>query len=581
MRTPAFRIALLIGVAAVATFRCWGGPLLPPETPEPVRSVRWVSTHAVAGVAADGDRIHLATRGALMILREGQPPERVWAPEAEWRGVTPHAAVGVTAFARWTGDGWQVRSLPAGTESYCVAETVGGTWVGHSRGASYYTSNGGEVQLPDDIGPVRALVSMDAGTWCLGEKEWVLASTAGAASARVTPPAGLVGPWQACAWQDRLCVSGSGEDGAVRLATLNGSRWKVLPTLPDAVIGRAAIAADGVDLLLAAPGSGLWRWRGAWTRVAAPPPNAEDFSSVAASPHGVLVGTWAHGAWCWRDGRWTRLAAGGELPAGNVQSLAEWSGALWLATFDQGLWRKDGHGWKRFGKSDGLSSDAPRSLGSADGRLLVRHAGGEIDSFDGRTWSRDVLKWKVPRAWAASLTPQGLLGGWGTIARLDSGGWSQELLPEPLHAETITATAAVPDGWLVGTAKSGVWRVTGSHAVPLAGMADAWTTALAERDGAVLAGTFSGEVAFWPSGPGKSPAPITAKLPSSVTAACLSPGRSPLVACRSGLWSLTHSEWRKVNAKELVGLEPQCLTPGKAGVWVGGRNGIAFVKWPE
>jgi hypothetical protein len=584
--------AILGALSVLAVIRCLGQQLLPPVTPEPDGAVRWTSSASVAGVATAPRERLLATRGALVTMDDaGRSTARLWEPEAEWRGVSANAAVGVRHRALRKGAGWQVSALPEGVEGYSVAEGGGVVWIGHSAGATAYDPQAVPVRSLSQCGPVRTLAADGEGAWLLGDRRWARVKRDPGEVEWLSPPEGASSPWKCCIRGGELFLAGTGADARPRVYRLarsrQGSQWVALPEVPTTGVAAGALAAPDGGLLLAVPHDGLWQWNGrAWSRLPAPADAAQDISSLSASTGVLLAGTWAHGAWERQGGRWTRLETGGELPVSDLQGMAEWGGKLWTASFDQGLWSLDRGRWRRWGKADGLSSEAPRSLVALPDGLLVRHAGGEVDRWDGRAWTRDALKWRVPRAWAASLSPEGRAGGWGSVARPTTAGWQQEILPEPLRKETVTGAGAMGDSLLVGTAKNGAWRVTGGTATPLPGPVDAWITALQASDAGVVAGTFAGEAVYWSprsaSGDRQGTPlgePVTAKLPSPVMAVCLAEGRPPLAACRSGVWRLASGRWERMEEKCLAGLEPQCLCPGRKGVWVGGRNGAAFVPW--
>src|SRR5262249_884936 len=155
--------------------------------------------------------------------------------------------------------------------------------------------------------------------------------------------------------------------GDPRLFCRRGARWLPLPPVPAAGVSAGSLAAVSDRLWLAVPGDALWEWNGhVWRRHSMPAGLAEAVASLAPSERGLLVGTWSRGAWrgdlTASPARWSPVGGAGELPAGNLQAVAEWGGALWLATFQEGPWSSDGRRWRHLGKQEGLSSDAPRAL---------------------------------------------------------------------------------------------------------------------------------------------------------------------------------------------------------------------------
>ena len=187
-----------------------------------------------------------------------------------------------------------------------------------------------------------------------------------------------------------------------------------------------------------------------------------------------------------------------------------------------------------------------------------------------------MLAGHVPRPWAASLSRDGVIGGWGCLTRSNASQFGQTLLPKSLATETVTCCSG--GGAYAGTARSGLYRITGGGSAPLSKPLDGWITALDSRDNALLAGAYSGETVYWSS---LAAAPLTVNLPDSVTAVCLPDEHAPVAACRSGLWLVRGDRWVEFYSTEIDGLEPQALCAGARGLWVGGRNGLAFVPWTQ
>ena len=80
-------------------------------------------------------------------------------------------------------------------------------------------------------------------------------------------------------------------------------------------------------------------------------------------------------------------------PAEPVDALwAEPAGPLWVGTRGDGLWRRDGAGWRRFGTADGLGSERISALlQDRAGTLWVTSHGGNLAWFDGQRFSPFAL----------------------------------------------------------------------------------------------------------------------------------------------------------------------------------------------
>lgn len=578
VKHPFLALALIAGVALSIGVRGWSlGRAAASKDPD--GPVRWLATSFAAGIAAGEGETVVATRGALLVLDgRGNTLRRIWSPESEWRAAAPAAAVGVRHWAQRGAGDWAVRPLPPGTEGLAAASEGQRAWIGHSGGLTVYGPGGAVLHTSPGLGPVRVVAAGAARVWALGDRAWVSIASETLEERPLAPPAGVAPPWRAAAAGDTLYVAGTGPAGEPRVLRRSGAGWEALPRVPAAGVAVGALLAEGEGVVVAVPRDGLWRWDGRrWSRLDTPSEISGDVSALARSGSDLLAATWTGGAWRRSGSGWARLDSGGELPVPNVMGLIRFQDRLWLATFDRGLWVRERSGWRHFGRAEGLSSEEPRAFAAAGGRLLVRHTGGQVDQFDGKTWVKDALKWKVARHWTAGLSAAGLIGGWGTVTRRGPSGWEQQVLPEPLRAETITACGMAGDTLILATGKRGLWRRRGDDLRPVPGLADSWITALETEGTAVLAGTFSGEAAFWPSP--EERLPVSVKLPSTVTAVRLAPGRDPLVACRAGVWRLRGGRWEALPHPELAGLEPQALFASGTGVWVGGRNGLAFLPW--
>lgn len=567
-RAGASALALLGGLAiAIVAIRRHD------RVPEPDTAVRWTSGSCIQWVAVDGDTLHLATRGALLRIGPDASVDRINEGEAEWRSTSEHAAVGVRHFATHSAGRWHVYPLPDGEEGFAVAESESRIWVGHSRGVTMYAVEGREIREFNTIGAVHNLVSDSSGVVAFGERG-VLRIAASGSVARIPAP-GLETPIRVCTWNGTIAAAGSTSAGTA-VEVYNGGQWKRLVS-PESTSPVAALHGFGRGLVLAVAGDGMFQFDDSqWAQIAAPSGIAGDVSCIAEQRGQLLVGTWSHGAWVRGSHGWEQIGTGDRLPAGDIQAVTEWHQRVWIATFDRGVWSWNGKAWRRWSTSEGLSSNAPRAFAALSDRLLVRHASGKVDVFDENHWRKNVLAGSVPRPWAASLSRDGVIGGWGCLTRPDGQRFEQTMLPRPLSAETITCTAG--GAFMVGTARTGLFHRTGGVPTPLAQPVDGWITAVDGGRNGVVAGSYSGEAVYRRS---ESSAPVTVTLPDSVTAVCIPDRYPPIAACRSGIWIARRAGWVRYTSATIDGLEPQALCAGARGLWIGGRNGLAFVPWAD
>lgn len=220
-------------------------------------------------------------------------------------------------------------------------------------------------------------------------------------------------------------------------------------------------------------------------------------------------------------------------------------------------------------------------------RLYVRHGNGQIDAFDGVSWSKNVFA-TLPRKEVSALATDGrtlYLAQWGGWSVWNGRTFTHHLNIPVLQGVPITSLCPVPaDNRLwIGTQGKGLAEgdiATGSllrwHNEQN-GLTDDWVTEIASvpspHGARLLVGTFVGGLCErdvsgnWQIVPGTAGENITgiARI-----------GNETVAATRHGIRPLpsgspTLPVW-------LTGktIEAQCLCPGDTGLWIGTRTGIYF-----
>jgi len=385
-------------------------------------------------------------------------------------------------------------------------------------------------------------------------------------------------------------------NGATVRATLEGldlgSRVEPLPSASGGTHISAILPMEN-RLETAIYGDGLWSFDGAkWTRDAQNvPPDAREVTALASdsASHTLWLGTRRGGIWRRTAGKWSQFRQGNEIPAHNIQFLTKFQGVLWASTLDDGLVYRAGSEWKPVSVPD-ISSVAPRQLWVWHDTLWVRHGAGVVDSFDGRTWTKNALG-TIPRPGIYALggdEKRLLASGWGGFAEWDGTTWTPhydvpDLMahgPEQKGIPILGVSAQGEDVWLLTQSRGiGVWDRATQKLRWLderAGLPDDWVTTLGEFGGKTYAGTFVGGLArldgdqwfVFPELKGEN-----------VTSLCQSPDGSVLAATRHGIWKIEGDSAQKLPLAWLDS-EDQALLSDEHGVWIGARTSLNFWRVP-
>ncbi|HEX8832978.1 MAG TPA: hypothetical protein VF719_02195, partial [Abditibacteriaceae bacterium] len=256
---------------------------------------------------------------------------------------------------------------------------------------------------------------------------------------------------------------------------------------------------------------------------------------------------------------------------------------------EDGLVQRTPQGWKHFGTPQ-ISTPAPRQLVVFGGALYVRHGGGQVDRFDGKTWVRDVFRF-VPRRKTLCIAAGAgriYLGQWGGWSEWDGRTWTHYFDVESLRGVPLMSLLPEGDNLWVGTQSKGVARLSQATTNSVGpkpekpqltiqwqdernGIPDEWITCLAQSGGAVYAGTFVGGLArFAPS----KWLTFVALNGKNVTA--LEPhGKDGVwIATRDGVWHQRGNEPPAALVATPLDSEVQALYLAGNHLWVGTRTGL-------
>lgn len=325
--------------------------------------------------------------------------------------------------------------------------------------------------------------------------------------------------------------------------------------------------------------------RGKWTRpIGKLPDGALEITALDGDARHLWVGTRREGLWEYDGEDWTQHLQPDEPYDHNCQALAVFNDRLVVSTQEDGLLMK-GEAWTRL-QEPVISTNAPRQLAVCQGCLYVRHAGGQVDVYDGETWRRDICH-ALPRKEVTALASDGrrlYAAQWGGWSEFDGTAWTHHLKEKDLQG--VPVLALYPDGdvlW-VGTQKRGLG---GFHHATGAwewhderrGLPDDWVRAVLHTGDSLYAGTFVGGLVVrrdgnWAAVPGLAAGEITALEPSGPIAF--------YAGTRAGVWALNTAGGAAPRTFDLLpsGLEVQALCHTVEGLWIGARTGIFFVPNP-
>lgn len=564
---------------------------------------------------------------ALLVLAAGCGFSAPLGLASEGTNLPPPPVPGVPTV--YTGTA-QVRALERGPDDALWAATAGGVvcWKNDAAPPRRWTTADG---LPsNDVRALRplagggALVTGAAGACCIGPAGEITPPSDGGyaeTSLRVSPP-----PPDSDA-EDIVTARLTTNDGNVLRATTAGVRrlssagakqsWRpiLLPAGSRASHISALCSLPGGRVAAALYGDGLYRLtlprKG---KVAAPSwerlpttPNLPDgcrfVTALAAQPNGtgLVAGTARDGVWDVDtvSGTWTRRALPGALPTADIYALAAFGGALWAATFDQGLLKiapATGAITPVTQATSDLSGNWTRGLVTFRNMLYVRHTTGQVDRLDANNdgiWRPAFAKNDLPRPQVFALAADGnarlLAGGWAGWASWDGETWQHHWKDPELAGQVITAIAATPDGaiWL-GTQKVGLFRFANgvyTHFHEAHGLTDDWITCLAVSPGGgrLLAGTYTGGLLAWDAARERF-APVLRPDGFAIRAVSFQPGTDRAFAATPlGVYAEPNAgaAWQLLDPKASGGLEAQAVLALPGGLWVGTRGGLAWAREPR
>lgn len=352
----------------------------------------------------------------------------------------------------------------------------------------------------------------------------------------------------------------------------------------------ALLVVDGV-LWVALYGDGIWRYDGKkWQRLdIAVPDNAREITAmVFDAPHKTLwLGTRRDGIWRYASSGWQQYFQEDEPLDHNAQYIVMFGGELFISTLDDGLQIRAEDGWRQLGRET-LSSDAPRHLIEFQGKLYVRHGGGQVDVYDGKNWTLNVFSNELPRKKTFALATDGdklYAAQWGGWSEWDGKMWTHFLQEKDLQGLPVMGLQPGGDRLWIGTQSRGVaefayqtkkivWHDE-RHGLP-----DDWVTCLLKSRDNIFAGTFVGGLTIYN---GKKWYTVKELDGDNVTDLREDGEGGVLIATRRGVWRRDAkgvlTSLQKTN--EWLDREAQALCVTKYGTWIGARTGLFWLRREE
>jgi hypothetical protein len=212
-------------------------------------------------------------------------------------------------------------------------------------------------------------------------------------------------------------------------------------------------------------------------------------------------------------------------------------------------------------------------------RLYVRHGGGLVDSFDGRTWTRNAFK-SMPRKGVYALAGDEktlFAAGWGGWSEWDGQNWTPHFDQPELQGVPLLGLLREGDNLWLATQSRGLGRYDRKTRKfrwfdERDGLPDDWVTTLTAFEGKIYAGTFAGGLARLDGSGWKT---FEALRGQNVTALVESNGRL-FAATRTGIWRIQGDQATRIN-KSWLDSEVQALYAGKNGLWMGARTSLSFL----
>jgi len=351
-------------------------------------------------------------------------------------------------------------------------------------------------------------------------------------------------------------------------------------TLPDLPPGSRAThvsayaSSRGIEIL-AAYDEGLWeRQGGPWQRIAAP--GLERVRALAVSDGRIATAIEAGEIWTRHQNRWQKFATP-TGPVGSIYGLATYHGNLFAASFEHGISEKQGDAWSRV-MPPVISTPHPRECVVFRDQLYARYSTGEVDRFDGKTWTKNVFPWLL-RGGATCLfaSKTGLwVGQYGGYSRFDGTRWTHDLKrPELRNAVT---TALFADGktlWL-GTQDRGLFRITGIEIRQFdqrQGLGDDWVRHIYARGNNVFVGLFRTGAYRRDGNQFIRIMPVVRNESTGI----LPWGKSAMVlSSREGLYTFDRGTSKRIATGDYS--EIQSITKAGTDLWLGLPTGIARLR---
>lgn len=298
--------------------------------------------------------------------------------------------------------------------------------------------------------------------------------------------------------------------GAQVKATLDGlqivrgktARRVALPASAGTHISALLVRDNNLNVALF--GDGLWQFDGkTWKKVEIKLPlAAREITALAEDSKRKFLWFETRRAGVWRydmsTRKWSSFAQTNEPFNHNVQAFAAYAGTLYVSTLEDGLVTYNGKDWSHVSTPQ-LSSVAPRQMVVFGNKLYLRHGDGQVDSFDGKAFQRDVFR-SLPRRKVSAIYSNGktlFATQWGGWSQWNGNDWTHFLNEKELQGLSLMSLYA-DDGkvWL-GTQSRGVAEY--SHLTKTLrwhderhGLTDDWITCISNVGDEIYAGTFVG-----------------------------------------------------------------------------------------
>lgn len=476
-----------------------------------------------------------------------------------------------------------VTSLAIGKDGELWAGTTGGVLHRNSTGLwKKYTRRNGlpsnevqQVQVEED-GTITAQLPRAVAVF--SQDKWKINKT-------VIPP--NTPPAIETEWNGRTVQA---MPSGLRIRETDDEEWKMLALPASRGSHVSAMMLKSGQLWITLYGDGVWSYDGnTWRKpLLNMPAAARDATALAfdEKTQTLWLGTRRGGIWQYSNSSWQQHRRADEPLEHNAQRLAFYDGSLYTSTLEDGLQKRSGHGWQQISFPT-LSSGATRCLVPFAGKLYVRHGGGKVDTFDGKSWTLNVFP-QLPRQKAFAMATDSnklFIAQWGGWSEWDGKQWTHFLRIPELQGIPVMAIFSIGDKVWLGTQSRGVGEYSRSTQTfrwhdERHGLPDDWITCFAQSGNTLFAGTFVGGLARY-DGKHWSAAPQLAG--DNVTDLHSDSHGNLFIATRRGVWQRDKAGTLKRLNDESPWLdtEAQALWSTAQGLWVGLRTGVAFLKTEE